>query len=929
MDSRDVTRSESRGDEARADSFADSFADLDDSVVALLGRLGHASAVPIGGVDGALAPLPPGAMVGENFKVVGRVGVGGMAVVYLAHDLRLGRAVAIKLYRWPPEPGRLSRTMREAMAMARLTDSHVLTLYEVGEFAGRVYIAMEFVDGWNARDWQHSERPGRRELLRMYLRAGEGLAAAHAVGVVHCDFKPDNVLIGRDGRVRVADFGLARVAPGAANVTVTAHDQGDAGALERLRAGAQESTVAGTPAYMAPEQRERRSVDPRTDQYAFCVALHEALRGRRPGPLDEQPTKGADEGPPLPTWIERVLRRGRDPEPDRRFSSMAALLAALRDDPAARRRRWLVRGGLATGLGLALAGAAEVFARPPLCVDTRAPLADVWGAGRRSQVAAAFARACADGASCPPKSHARTQALLDDYADAWAAMRTNACEATHVHGVQSAALLDRRMGCLDERLRSLDALVDVLVATDAVVARRAPVAAAALPSLASCADVAHLTSALALPDDPGLVPRVEAARARVVQAEAHKGAGRTAEALTTLRGVEGEAGRLGYAPLRAEVDLALGKMLAETDPGAGEAHLRAAYYVATAHGHPEVSALAATHLVWTIGYVQSRLAEADAWSLQALAETERRGTEVHVRARALSHVASLRTEQGRYEAALTLQDQALAHLGDEHAPSLALALRANRATTLDALGRYGEARVEYEAVLAAEQRLYGPRHPWLATSYSNLGLLRVRDAPAEAVALHRQALATLAPADGGRWESLLNLSIALVASGVPEEGIVAADEALAITRRMFGPDHPHVGMCLGARASAHRFAGRLEAAVDDARGALGMVERAYPAEHDEVSAAQNMLAETLVAAGRPAEALPWFARSLAAWERRADPSHPRVVEVLVEQGEALEQLGRAAEALAPFTRALEIAGRAEVRPEMVMRARAGRARVTR
>ena len=916
-----------RGDDVRTDSFAD----LDDSVASLLARLGRAPDVAVGGAAGALPPLPPGTLVGENFEVVRRLGAGGMAVVYLARDRQLGRAVAIKLYRWPPEAGRLSRTMREAMAMARLTDPQVLTLYEVGEFAGRMYIAMEFVDGWNARDWQRSERPRWREVLRLYLRAGEGLAAAHAVGIVHCDFKPDNVLVGRDGRVRVADFGLARVDPGArasaAEGTPTG-EHGDREAIDRLRAGTDESTVSGTPAYMAPEQREGRAIDARADQYAFCIALHEALSGRRPTAVRSDMSPETDES--IPAWIARALRRGRDLEPTKRWPSMPALLAALHDDPAARRRRWLVGAGVAALLGLG-AGAAATWAAPPLCADASARLARVWDDERRAQLSTAFGRACADERACPPEAHARTQALLDRYAAAWVDARVSACEATHVHGVQSAELLDRRMLCLDDRLRGVAALVDVLVEADAAVAIEAPTAAASLGSLATCADVAQLTSQIAPPDDPSLVPRVAAARARIDQARALRNAGRTTEALTAARGIEGEARRLGYPPLRAEVDHLLGELLTGADPDASVAHLLAAHYTATAHGHHQVSALSASLLVWNLGYAQSRFDEAAAWSRQALAETERRGTDRRTRIRALASTASMRSEQGRQTEALALQDQALALLGDEPPSSMSAALHSNRAAILDTLGRVAEARAEYEAVIAVEKELYGPRHPRLARTYSNLGLLRMRDAPHEAVALQREALAIFAEtvgvvADDERWSSLLNFGLALVAAEQPTEALVPLDEALAITRRLLGPRHPHVGLCLAARSSALRYAGRHEEAISGLREALALVEAVYSPNHDEISVQQSLLAQALAAAGRPDEALPWFARAIAGWEQRGELLHPRLAEALLEQAEALQRLGRRALATVAFERVLAIAAQTEIEKDLVAHAHAGLAR---
>ncbi|MBA3547414.1 MAG: serine/threonine protein kinase, partial [Nannocystis sp.] len=305
---------------------ADSFSDLAGTTADLLAQLGHAPSVALDGADGPPPALAPGTRIGDTFEIVERLGAGGMAVVYLARDRQLGRPVAIKLQRRPTDPRGLSRALREAMAMARMSHPNVLTVHEIGELGPRMYIVTEHVDGWNARDWVATQRPGPAAILDLYLRAGEGLAAAHAVGIVHRDFKPDNVLVGRNGRVRVADFGIARI---------ERDDSSDPGADEQPAAPGQrvtaEGAISGTLAYMPPEQRAGRPVDPRADQFAFCVALYEALTGRLP---DAQPAR-------LPAWLDRVLRRGRDDDPERRFPSMTALLAALRRDARAARNRRL------------------------------------------------------------------------------------------------------------------------------------------------------------------------------------------------------------------------------------------------------------------------------------------------------------------------------------------------------------------------------------------------------------------------------------------------------------------------------------------------------------------------------------------------------------------------------------------------------------
>jgi hypothetical protein len=307
-----------------------------------------------------------------RFTVLDVLGRGGMGLVLSAYDPNLDRRVALKLVRDRVEAGDESltcaRLMSEARAMARLRHPNVLTIYEVGEEGGRVYLAMEQVEGGSLRDRQDRlRRDGRapwRAILELYVAAGRGLAAAHAAGIVHRDFKPDNVLVDREGGVRVADFGLAFSAertPRMASGTLPTHIP-----------TAPEWSGLGTPGYIPAEQYLGRAVDARADQFAFCVSLWEALHGERPFAGDDEASSaravldGRVRAPrgdrEVPTWLRDVLVRGLRPDPADRYPSMDALLAEVDcDDPTAVRSSRTIGMIALTGLLTLLGGYPAVF----------------------------------------------------------------------------------------------------------------------------------------------------------------------------------------------------------------------------------------------------------------------------------------------------------------------------------------------------------------------------------------------------------------------------------------------------------------------------------------------------------------------------------------------------------------------------------------
>jgi serine/threonine protein kinase len=284
----------------------------------------HASAASAEARGGDARPAPlleEGQQVGR-YRIVRPVGAGAMGNVYLAHDPDLDRRVAVKLLN--PAAGITelrSRLLREAQAMARLSHPEVITVYDVGTYGEQLFIAMEFVEGGTLREWL-AERPRSwREVVGVFLRAGRGLASAHAAGLVHRDFKPDNVLVGDDGRVRVTDFGLARAVHEAAQSAEEPAAPGTIVDATLTRTG----TLVGTPAYMAPEQLRGAAADARSDMFSFCVSFYEALYGERPfagttvvelrESVSAGRVRGAARSAAVPARLRRALTVGLRPAP--------------------------------------------------------------------------------------------------------------------------------------------------------------------------------------------------------------------------------------------------------------------------------------------------------------------------------------------------------------------------------------------------------------------------------------------------------------------------------------------------------------------------------------------------------------------------------------------------------------------------------------
>lgn len=321
-----------------------------------------------------------GQMIGR-FIVIDQLGAGAGGIVVSAYDPDLDRKVALKVLRpehlYSGSVGRArERLLREAKAVARVVHPNIITVHEVGSVGDQVFVAMEYVEGGTLRDTLSLRKRDWRQVLGLLVPAAKGLAAAHAAGMVHRDFKPANVLVGRDNRVVVSDFGL---------VSTNQDDDVPGGASEPVRRHHDPSltdtgTTLGTPAYMAPEQHRGAAVDARSDQFAFCVTLFEALYGVRPftgNTLLELMTakeNGDVAGPssnPVPAWLKQIVSRGLAPTPEGRYPSMAELIAEVefhQRRPA--RRGWIGLAAVAVAIPVALLAYRSLTTQPVAIDDT-------------------------------------------------------------------------------------------------------------------------------------------------------------------------------------------------------------------------------------------------------------------------------------------------------------------------------------------------------------------------------------------------------------------------------------------------------------------------------------------------------------------------------------------------------------------------------
>lgn len=679
-------------------------------------------------------PLERGTAFGR-YVILEHLATGGMGEVYAAWDPQLDRKVALKRMRPGASGDSQGRLLREARALARLSHPNVVSIHDVGSLDDGVYLAMEFIEGTPLNEWLSAEPRSPGAILEAFVAAGRGLLAAHAAGLVHRDFKPHNVVIGDDGRIRVLDFGLARTAEDAPSGPVQGAVAKN-GSADGFTALTQDGMVLGTPGYMAPEQLRGDPLDARTDQYAFCLSLHEALYRapafpkRRLEEVLEDMEADRLSPPPrksdVPARIYEVIARGLRARPSERFASMDELLRALQlPRGRASLRIAAVAAGVLVGAGLSVAGFAFGSQSSPAVCLPPAPRVDaLWGPVRQEKVKAAFDHT---GLANAAATYAEVSGALTAYAQAWSAGWVDACAATRVRNVQSEETWALRTVCLEQRYAEASALAEILSAADARVIATALGAVRSLPPVGRCADPAVLARLRPLREGAADHALADHLRPKIAEVRALLGAGKYAAAIERAVALEAEA---KDAPrVGAHAALLLGRLHEKVGAfdDAQAALLRA-------HARAEVAAddvLRAHSLVSLVSVDGYRRADAEAgalWAMQARAVLARLGSPPELSGDLALAEGTVALGRGDAEEATTLIRRALTLWDDALGPG-----HPKRANARDLLGaalaRTGAlelARAEHEAALQIRLEALGADHPDLVASLENAGAVAVQ-----------------------------------------------------------------------------------------------------------------------------------------------------------------------------------------------------------
>lgn len=825
---------------------------------------------------------PSGFIMGAHtigrYQVLAFLGAGGMGQVYAAYDPKLDRRVALKLLHGKASSADSARLEGEAKALARLSHPNVVAVYEVDEIDGRLVVALEYVEGQNLKQWVETNAAAHRsakllELLELLLQAGQGLAAAHRAGLVHRDVKPANVLVGDDGRVRVADFGLALASGdlgGAPTRESSAVDESRGGEGRRItRTG----RVVGTPAYMAPEQLEGGRIDARSDQYAFCVTAWEALFGQRPADGAK-----ASIPPSMPAPLVAALRKGLAPRPDKRHQSIEPLLEAMEDardrlrgvetTRAKRRGRWWMASGVVMA---GLIGGAKVYddrAKVAEC-EARADQVDaVWNERSRQAVRAGL---LATGASYAETTAGKVMPWLDQQAKDWKSRAHDACVRHTIDQTWSPQRYEKATWCLDVHRRRMSTVVDNLSRADEEVARRAVEVVTSLPSLLGCTDDASLASMTAPPGsrerDQVVELQEELAQVLYLQEVA-----KFDEALERVRRLRDQAKTLEWDPLTAE---ALGReasILMELGQYAeAEAVGIDGFMAAVRVGAWETASSIAQQLAIIVGNYDERFEEGMLWIRHAEVTSERSGDPLELGEAARTFaIGRLHYKRGNYDAA---------------------AESARKAASI-----FEEA--------------FGPEHPRVSAALGDLGIAHwMKDEYEDAINAFEKSLtiteAVLGSDSPRVAPDLLNLGQLYSALGRSELAEGHLRRAAELTEKGFGPNHPSMTSALDALAILEKDHGQLKTAERLATRALSIAEQAFGPTHSEVSRLLINLSTIHNQQGEYGDAVAALRRAQAI-EEESQGDKERLVGVLFNLADAQVELGSFDEAAADARKGLDL-----------------------
>lgn len=784
-------------------------------------------------------PRPPeperltrGTSVGR-YVILEHVGSGGMASVYSAYDPELDRKIALKFLH--PHLQRMEGLIRqEAQVMARLSHPNIVAVHDVGRLDDRVFVAMEFVAGETLA--RHLvQRRSWRDVVAVFAHAGRGLEAAHAAGVVHGDFKPQNVLVRGDGRVLVADFGLARYLADEAREPATPSG----------------NKPRGTPAYMAPEQFSGATPSVRSDVFSYCAALYEALDGALPfaGDSTKAVLESMRKGPRpitargVPGWLSRTVMRGLSQDPNQRAGSMGELLTALTYRPP--RRRLAV--SLSAGVLLAVATVAwtvrsrsDALAR---CRDVAPRLEGIWDPPRRAEVQRALGSVKSPYASDVSR---RVTEEMDHFIAAWGKAYANACEAgARETGADATAYL--RMACLTQQLSEARAKSDLLARADLGIAHEAIAMVTGLGEPASCG--AGTTRTVPPIPPPELRPDVERVREQLTRVKALEEAARNLEAKMLAEAGLAAATQAGWRPLQAEALLSLSETQRSVDQAkeARQSAIEAAFLAESSND----DWLAARAWMYAAFLSTERFADFQrAAELERHAEVDlkRGGGDDNVLAELRDFAGVRLYREGRFEASLALEQQSTAlfeKLGREDR-FYSWALN-DEAIGFYGLNRLEEAVVLFSRALVLKERLLGEHHPDVAITLCNLADVYTKT--------HRY-----------------------------EEAAHALARAERILHDAADPD-PFLTLSVQANAGDLAYArGDYPGALDRYNRALAGAKLDQRNVHQTARGALIGLGRTLIALGRPQEAISHLERALPADASEIDP---------IDLGDASFELARA------------------------------------